>query len=291
MGRAVTFDFERARRYIERQLAAGALTADDVALLAARYQAAQGLVVDGMPGPATLARLRAASAAPPPRAAAPTTPLERAGVAVIEEAHRLWLLDVIDPRVNDRSSNAIRCRGIIDEIVRSDRGAGWSWLPAYAGDGAVEWCGMFAAWCWADWLTLPTRKTFWPSTYRLDAWAAYRPVGDARNTRPPSGPYRVRVELDERSTDLGGVVPQPGDVLLVGDGSPAYGDHVTLVERYDSATRTFHTYEGNGGGRGPGGNRQHGVVRAERPLGARAGHSYIARRLIRPAPADVVADA
>ena len=74
----------------------------------------------------------------------------------------------------------------------------------------------------------------------------------------------------------------------MGDGSPVYGDHITLVERYDPETRLFHTIEGNSRGKGPKGDSRQGVIRSARPLGARKGHTYIARRLIRPASTDLV---
>jgi hypothetical protein len=146
---------------------------------------------------------------------------------------------------------------------------------------------MFAAFAWSAAIALVTRRTYFPSTYRLDAWAQYQTIGNVINSKPASGPYRVYVQLGEASTTIP-IAPQPGDILLVGDGRPAYGDHVTLVERYDATTRLFATIEGNGVGVGPRGNRRQGVVRATRPLGARAGHSYIARRLIRPAPSDIL---
>ena len=81
--------------------------------------------------------------------------------------------------------------------------------------------------------------------------------------------------------------PRAGDIGLVGDGTPAYGDHVVLVERYDERRRILHTVEGNGLGVGPTGKRRQGIVRAERPIGKRGGHPYHLRRLIRPGLSDL----
>ena len=210
-----------------------------------------------------------------------------AGELAIAEALRLWHLDVYDPKRTDHSAAADASRAVIDECARSDSGAGWSWLPPYAGDGAVEWCGMFAARCWSHAIPLWMRRTWWPSTYRLDTWARYATMDATHaNLRPKTRAPRVYLPLGPDSVKLA-VEPRAGDILLVGDGKPAYGDHVTLVERYDAERQMFHTVEGNGGGVGPKGNRRQGIVRAERPLGKRDGHSYIARRLIRPSIADL----
>jgi murein DD-endopeptidase MepM/ murein hydrolase activator NlpD len=54
----------RVARYIQNRLDAGALTLDDIALLTEAYQAHVGILVDGMPGPETLARLRGLPPAP-----------------------------------------------------------------------------------------------------------------------------------------------------------------------------------------------------------------------------------
>jgi len=107
------------------------------------------------------------------------------------------------------------------------------------------------------------------------------------NPKPARGPFRLYVKLDEHSTKLP-FQPQAGDILLVGDGKPDYGDHVCGVLGYDEKRRMFSTLEGNGGGLGPDGKKQHGLVKAERPLGATSGHSYHARRLIRLSPSDLI---
>ncbi len=76
-----------------------------------------------------------------------------------------------------------------------------------------------------------------------------------------------------------------GDILMIGDGSPKFGDHICLVESFDPDRHTFATLEGNGIGIGPDGKRRQGVVRGVRHLG---GSGYCARRLIRPAPGDLL---
>ena len=218
--------------------------------------------------------------------------VETAGKLAVVEALRLWSLDIEDPRHTNKTAEAERWREIIDDIVRGSTGAGWGWLDRYKGDGAVgntQWCGMFAAKCWSAWTPLDLRKTWFPSTYRLDLWARYEDLSDLKhkNPRPKSGPFRLYARFDEHAVSTP-FEPQAGDILLVGDGRPGYGDHVCLVERYDAKKRMFYTVEGNGVGRGPKGNRRQGIVRAERPLGAKTGHGYIARRLIRLSPTDLL---
>ncbi len=200
-------------------------------------------------------------------------------------ADRLWKLDIYDPRRSDKSAAANASRKQIDAMLKA---AGWTWEIPYLGDGQVEWCGIFAATCWrAAGLDPKWLAKYWASTYRLDLWAHYRSFDDAHpNPKPPSD-HRLCAELNAYSTSLP-FTPQPGDVLMIGDGSPAMGDHICLVDSYDHDTRTFQTIEGNGTGVGPNGKRLQGVVRAERKLG---GHGYCARRLIRPGFGDLLAEA
>ncbi len=205
------------------------------------------------------------------------------GELAIAEALRLWRLDVYDPKASDKSSHAAASREVIDGLLRA---CGWGWQVPYRGNGQIEWCGIFAGACWRKagldpkWLA-----TYFASTYRLDLWARYRTFNPRHpNPRPQSG-ARLLAELDASSTAIP-FAPEAGDILLIGDGSPACGDHITLVERYDASRRVFFTIEGNGTGVGPAGNRREGIVRAERRLG---GGGYCARRLIRPADWDFLA--
>lgn len=218
--------------------------------------------------------------------------VEACGKLAIARLTGLWKQDIYDPRHTDQTPDGERCRAAILDIITN--GGGWRWVKEYTGDGSPnneQWCGFTQAWAWAPWIAEDVRKTWWASTYRLDAWARYAPLDMGGkitpNPKPASGPYRLYAKLDEHSTSLP-FTPQAGDILLVGDGKPAYGDHVCGVRGYDEKRRMFLTIEGNGMGAGPDGKRQHGLVIAERPLGQREGHAYIARRLIRPAPHDIV---
>ena len=209
--------------------------------------------------------------------------LELAGRRAVMEAARLWRLDVYDPKARDKSEHAERSRRVIDEILMA---AGWEWQVPYRGDGQVEWCGLFAAACWrAAGIDPKWLATYFASTYRLDLWARYRAfAADKPNPRPDRGPWRQIANLDRTSKVLPWE-PRAGDVLMIGDGSPEFGDHICLVESYDADRRVFATIEGNGVGVGPDGKRRQGIVRGERHLG---GGGYCARRLIRSAAGDLV---
>jgi hypothetical protein len=207
--------------------------------------------------------------------------LAEAGRNAVIEGLRLWHLDVIDPKAADRTDRAEASRKVIDEILTA---GGWTWQVPYKGDGQVEWCGLFVAACWrAAGIDPKWLATFFASTYRLDTWARYRSFGDKPNKKPAEGPYRLVVDLTPQSTDLP-FPARPGDILMIGDGSPAAGDHICLVTRYDHERRSFETVEGNGSGLGPDGKRRQGIVTGRRSLG---GEGYCARRLIRPAPSDI----
>lgn len=207
--------------------------------------------------------------------------LAEAGRAAVVEGLRLWHLDVIDPKPSDRADRAEHSRKVIDEILTA---SGWTWQVPYRGDGQVEWCGLFVAACWrAAGIDPKWLATFFASTYRLDSWARYKSFNDKPNRKPVTGPYRLLVELTPHSTALP-VEPREGDILMIGDGSPAAGDHICLVTGFDAESKLFLTVEGNGSGIGPDGKRRQGIVTARRALG---GEGYCARRLIRPAPSDI----
>lgn len=231
------------------------------------------------PIPAGLMRMIGRGPAPPI-----AVDLEAAGRVALAEAQRLFASDIWDPPASDHRDVAERWRTAITDMIAGDRGLGWTSEGRYAGDGDYEWCGAFAASCWSRaGLPLATRKRSWSSCYRLQRWASCRPGADGAPNQPPKIGTRLCVALDEHSRALPvGVVPQAGDVLIVGDGVPAFGDHITLVESFDG--RAFHTIEGNGTGTGPDGKRRQGVVRGVRPLG---GPGYCGRWLIRPAVGDL----
>lgn len=214
-----------------------------------------------------------------------TDALRRAGELAVEHAAKLWAYDIIDPKRSDETVKAELSRAHIDTMLRD---CGWTWEIPYKGDGQVEWCGIFAGSCWKAAGLDPTwLRTYFASTYRLDLWARYR-VFDAAHPNPkPTVPeHRVLVELTPQSTAVP-VEVRPGDILMIGDGTPSMGDHICIVASYDEQRRVFNTIEGNGVGLGPDGKRRQGVVRGERILG---GLGYCARRLIRPAFGDLLAE-
>jgi hypothetical protein len=209
----------------------------------------------------------------------PTTDddLARAGELAVAEAERFWSLNIFDPKRTDTSEAAKRSRFQIDEMIRR---CGWTWEIPYAGDGQLEWCGLFVGACWAKaGITKPMLKTFFASTYRLDRWARHQAFNGATN--PVTDPPRLIVDLNEQTTALPWE-PRAGDILMIGPGKPAYGSHICLVKSFNG--RDFETVEGNGIGDGPKGKQQ-GVVHGTRHLG---GAGWCARRLIRPSVADLV---
>ena len=272
-----------ADEYNAAELAAGRITPAQITTLTRAWQATHKLYVDGKCGPDTRASLDAAGDIVPD-----PTPEERlaaAGERAIASAHAYWLEDIYDPKTSDYSPDADRCRKDIDAMIRASTALDWSWEPPYAGDGSFEWCGAFAAAVWPG-IKRELRRTFYASTYRLDRYARYMPVGENPNTKPATGPYRLICDLGEASTPASlTFTPRPGDLLLIGP-KVGYGQHICVVESFDAAASMFATYEGNGTGRGPNGEIQQGVVRGQRRLGGAVGQ-WMARRLIRSAPSDL----
>lgn len=217
-------------------------------------------------------------------------PVARAGLAAVAEAERLWKLNIVEPPNGDEKYAASRAE--IDAMIRSDDGLGWSWLAPYVHDGQFEWCGAFAARCWsvAGLPLKPHRHTFWSSTFRLDAWARYGSFNGTPSGHRPTSGARMLIELNadskpEHCVFPDGSSPQPGDIVMVGDGTPPYGDHITLCSAFDMKTGVFSTFEGNAtGGVGPDGKRRQGVIKAERRAG---GPGYCARRVIRVGAPDI----
>jgi hypothetical protein len=209
--------------------------------------------------------------------------LAEAGKAAVVEGIRLWNLDIFDPQRGDHSERANDSRAVIDELLTA---CGWTWQVPYKGDGQVEWCGIFAGACWrAAGLDPKWLATYFASTYRLEQWASYGSF-DARHPNPPPAAgeqRRLMARLSDTSSSLP-FEPREGDILMIGDGNPAAGDHICLVTGWDPARRVFLTVEGNGVGLGPDGKRRQGIVTGQRKLG---GSGYCARRLIRPAPSDI----
>jgi hypothetical protein len=218
--------------------------------------------------------------------------VEACGKLAMTKLLGLWEQNIFDPRHSDKSDEAERCRGVILHIIT--HGGGWKWVERYKGDGAPgneQWCGFTQAEAWADWIPEATRRTWWASCYRLDKWARYSDldIGDVKNPKPKSGPLRGYWKLNEASAGLpDGYEFQVGDVALVGDGRPDYGDHVVGLTGYDPKRRMFHTLEGNGVGKRADGTRGQGIVKAERPIGRRKPGDYHVRRIIRPASTDLL---
>ncbi len=211
--------------------------------------------------------------------------LAHAGELALAEAVRLWSLDVYDPPRSDKTPRGIASRAVIDSILLASC---WSWEVPYKGDGiGPEWCGLFAGACWrAAGIDPKWLATYFASTWRLDCWARYEAFDAAHpNPRPATDP-RLMAVLDAHSTSIP-FRPRAGDILIIGDGQPPTGDHITIVESYDPATRIFRTVSGNGGGIGPDGKRRQGIVRADFRLG---GPGYCARRVIRPGFGDLPAE-
>lgn len=273
----------KADDYNAAEMAAGRITPAHITTLTREFQVLHKLSVDGMCGPQTRAAIEAVGGTVPEPT--PDEQLAAAGTRALAAAHVSWQKDIYDPSASDTTADAVRCRREIDTMIRGGSGLGWTWEPAYAGDGAFEWCGAFAASCWPG-IKATIRRTFFASTYRLDRYARYQAVGEDANLKPAAGPYRLIVNLDEKSTPASlTFTPRPGDILLIGR-KAGYGEHICLVESFDAQAKVFLTYEGNGTGTGPNGERQQGVIRGRRALGGAAG-SWMARRLLRPAPSDL----
>lgn len=261
------------------------------------FQAYAGITEDGVVGPVTWQRLEMAFARHQHmKATAEVDRLTNAGEDAVKRALAMWETDIEDPRRDDNSQDALRSKSAISGMIRGLRtnptlGLGWTWEAPYDGDGDFEWCGAFAAYCWAD-VKAPLRQTYFSSTLRLDRYASYR----SYNGEPNTGTGRVCLKLDEHSTakDVADIW-RPGDILIIGPQKPTrpsqqgswhdYGNHICIVEKFDAVSETFFTIEGNGNGSGPHGEKQQGVVKGYRAIG---GPGWHARRLIRPSIEDLV---
>jgi hypothetical protein len=244
------------------------------------FQAARSLPVDGIVGSATwTAVLR-----PPIATLSPATDekLAAAGRAAVAALTRLWALDVYNAQPDDGTPHGIASRAVIESILRRTK---WDWEIPY--NGRFKYCGLTTGLAWIEaGLDADVVATYFASTFRLDMWPRYKSFDEKHpNPRPLDGSQRrILVELTQASTALP-IEPRAGDILAIGDGDPPCGDHICLVESYDPDLRVFRTLEGNGSGVGPDGKHRIGIVRGLRHLG---GGGYCARRLIRPAPSDLV---
>lgn len=209
--------------------------------------------------------------------------IKAAGELAAQEAERLWALDVFDPKRNDFSPAAARSRIVIEDIIRT---AGWEWTLPYRGP-EPQWCGLFAAKVWIKAGMDPTwAPSLWASTYRLGLFFNYRRFSATSkpNPVPPVDEPRrlwtaVGMGFKPRFT------PRRGDVVIVGDGNPDEGDHVTILVGYDEATMSFDTISGNGGGVGPTGVHREGISRKTYTIDQGGYRVMFVGRL---APSDVV---
>jgi hypothetical protein len=226
------------------------------------------------------------------------TELAEAGKAAAAEGLRLFHLDVVDPWPVDllppptgnlarlrAHTRAVESRIIIDGIFEA---AGWGADTPYPGNRrGREWCGFFAAACWrAAGMDPKWLAPFFASTLRLGSWVRYRDWNKYKNPAPPTGaPRRLVAKLDrESSVDSLPFAVREGDIVIVGDGSPAEGEHITIALGGVTSRRTILTVSGNGGGNGPDGKSREGVVLREYAIG---GTGRIVLWVYRPAPSDL----
>lgn len=229
--------------------------------------------------------------------------LKSAGERAIERAVAAWQRDIIDPPSRSLRDPAFEPDRVeIDSYIRHGVLMGGVQNPKsfkYTKDGDYEWCGAFAAHCWEPFIQPDLRQLYFPSTYRLDCYGRYlagfqtpNAQGIAKKYPKPVAGERKYLRLSHLSSvdEVNDFSPQAGDILLVGTSNgPAYGSHVTLIEKWDPQQKMFHTIEGNGTGLGPDGKRRQGVVKALRPLGvAMPTRNYHALRVIRPGITDMI---
>lgn len=304
------------KRYAEQhgwrgpgEIIPGALEIDDKFIsLVAKRQNELHVGSDGVCGPMTysavLASYQTQFRAQISMTSDDETRLRLAGMIALDEVKRLWLRDIQD-LPDPKDPRFAECQSVIDQLIRTQLGIGWSWLPPYQRD-KFEFCGTVPAYGWrAAGLPLkPHRYYFFSSTDRLECWSHYQRWEDTPNPRPPAGVApRMVIELDENSTAKDCVfpdktVPRAGDIVIMGPCESGEGKHIGTVELYFASTGSFTTIEGNGGpgteanpALSPTGRRMHGIIRATRRIGLRKADprtTYHIRRVIRPSLADLV---
>lgn len=214
--------------------------------------------------------------------------LTRAGELAAQAAERLWQLDIIDPPRGSKHPRAADSLKVINEIIDLN---GWGGNVRYVGNGPPQWCGMFAGRCWADaGLDLSWLPSYWASTYRLALWARYRRFSATSKANPPPTDARDRRLFAElvRGKPLPFEIRR-GDIVIVGDGEPDEGDHVTVAVGFDPVRRVVDTISGNGGGVGPnGGKPREGISRRDYAIDGSGG--YRAMFAMRPAFGDLLAE-
>jgi len=225
--------------------------------------------------------------------------LRYAGLVAVAEAKLCFLEDITDlpPRTSPQFE---RCAKFIDNLIRTTFGINWTWESPYRRADQFKWCGTLPACGWGNaGLKVNLRTDFFASNFRLDRYARYERVKDGPFPPKPAtgGPHRMIIGLDEhtRPEDVkfpDGSSPRAGDIMLIGDKNPAWGDHITMLERWDAGEFWQPTIEGNGRGFGPDGLSRDGIVRAKRRIGnlPKDGPttSYFALRIIRVGFDDIV---
>lgn len=211
--------------------------------------------------------------------------LAHAGQVALNKGLLAWSRGIMDPTRKAFTDPAFADdRAFIDSCIRTPDGLGWARCSAlvkeYRWDGDFEWCGAFAAYCWSGSVRLDVRKRYFPSTYRLDRYGQHRRAFLESVPAVTADQRRQYLSFDGDALSIDEFGPRAGDILVVN--GKGYGQHITIVERWDPIRCEFETVEGNATGRGPQGERYQGVVRQTRPLA-------VCRRLIRPGLCDLEA--
>lgn len=216
----------------------------------------------------------ASSTQPPDR-------LVAAGNKAADFMEALWKLDIFDPKIGSSHPRAKFCLDEISKIIAYNH---WGWALPYRGDGPPQWCTMTAGRAWGEaGLDTSWLSAYFASTIRLRCWAQYERWDRKAKANPrplPGAPRRLYVDLRKPFS----VEPRRGDIIIVGDGEPSFGDHGTVNMGYDPVTKTFDTISGNGGGAGPRGDRRQGVSRQNYRIGQ---GGYAPMFLVRPASSDL----
>lgn len=213
--------------------------------------------------------------------------LEEAGRKAAAFMEELWKQDIFDPPKGSSHPRAKFCLDTINDIIAYN---GWSWVLPYRWDGDkdLQWCGMTAGRAWGEagldtsWLV-----DYFASTWRLHSWATYQrwKAKAKANPAPVLNQLDRRLLVDIRKGVPDSVDPRLGDIVIVGDGDPRVGDHVTVNMGYNATKKTFDTISGNGGGVSPRGTKNNGVSRRDYTIGQ---SGYKPMWLIRPALSDLL---
>lgn len=216
-----------------------------------------------------------------------TNGLVRAGELVAASAIAEWQRDIYDAVSTDRSAEGQRSIAYIDALTRACN------YGRYTGNDmrpAKQWCTMWGSKRWVDagGLDPSMLAHFSQSTLRWRYWAQYLTSDGAHPSgEKPNGDDR-RLYVDLQKPWPNDFAPRAGDLMVVGDGEPFYGDHGVVVITYDPITHSVDTIAGNGGGIGPRGNKREGVSR--KTFSLRSGAGYHEMFLVRPAFGNLLAE-